>query len=77
MGLGSYPAVTLAEAREKAADARKLTRQGVDPIDSRRASGEATRGLTFDQACEAYVKAQADGWRNPKTAKRWSATCAQ
>ena len=32
MGLGSYPDVSLAEAREKAAELRKLTRQNIDPL---------------------------------------------
>jgi len=32
MGLGAYPLVSLAEAREKAAEARKLLKQGIDPI---------------------------------------------
>src|SRR5258708_7243909 len=35
MGLGSYPDLSLAEAREKAAEARKLRRQGIDPIKAR------------------------------------------
>ena len=44
MGLGAYPDVTLKEARERADDARRLRRQGVDPIDRRRegrAAGDA------------------------------------
>ena len=35
MGLGSLPGTTLAEAREKAAKARKLREQGIDPIVAR------------------------------------------
>src|ERR1700677_5390140 len=35
MGLGSYPAVTLAEARLAAADARKLIAQDVERVDAR------------------------------------------
>lgn len=34
MGLGAYPAVGLAEARDAAEDARKLLRAGVDPLGS-------------------------------------------
>ena len=30
MGLGSYPEISLVDAREKAADARKLARQDID-----------------------------------------------
>ena len=32
MGLGGYPAVTLAMAHAKAREARELIRQGIDPI---------------------------------------------
>src|SRR3974390_1777454 len=45
MGLGATHAVTLAEARQKAADARSLCAQRIDPLTSRKAS-EAERRLT-------------------------------
>ena len=32
MGLGAMPAVSLAQAREKAADARRLVKAGKDPV---------------------------------------------
>src|SRR5262245_61708034 len=38
MGLGGYPDVTLAEARQKAAAARKRREQGKDPIEEREAA---------------------------------------
>lgn len=38
MGLGRWPDVSIAEARERAAEARKRLRDGVDPIEERRAS---------------------------------------
>ena len=41
MGLGSYPAVSLSEARIAAADARKLIAQNVDPLDARAVSRKA------------------------------------
>src|SRR3990172_6491594 len=56
MGLGPYPEISLAEAREKAADARKLTRQGIDPIEARKADGRAANGMTFDKAAAAYIQ---------------------
>jgi len=37
MGLGALSLVTLAEARERAAEARKLVGNGVDPIEARKA----------------------------------------
>jgi hypothetical protein len=41
MALGDAEHVSLKQAREEAADARKLVGQGIDPIDHRRASREA------------------------------------
>ena len=43
MGLGSYPAIGLSDARIAAADARKLIARGIDPLDDRKASREAER----------------------------------
>jgi hypothetical protein len=43
MGLGSVADVTLAEARDLARDARRLCKQGVDPIEARRAQRAAQR----------------------------------
>lgn len=40
MGLGRYPETRLAEARQKAAEARKLTKAGVDPLAAREAERE-------------------------------------
>jgi integrase len=77
MGLGSYPAVSLAEAREKTAEARKHTNRGQDPIEQRKTTETVTRGISFPEACAAYVEAHRAGWKNPKTAKRWLAVCDQ
>src|SRR5687767_1935137 len=41
MGLGSFPTVTLAEARDKARQHRALVKDGIDPIASRRAASSA------------------------------------
>jgi hypothetical protein len=60
MGLGPLHDISLAEAREAAAEARKLRRQGVDPIDARNsakaaaAAVNAKEAMTFDAARDAY-----------------------
>ncbi len=86
MGLGSYPAVGLAEAREAADEARKLLRQGIDPLQARedtkaaqaQAAAEAkARAVTFRDAAKATVEAKRDGWSNPKHAGQWLATMEQ
>ena len=50
IGLGGYPAVTLKEARRKAADARKLAGAGIDPSEERkrRAAAQIPRGAAGD-----------------------------
>src|SRR5215212_9843062 len=36
LALGVYPQVSLREAREKQADARKLIKNGIDPVEAKR-----------------------------------------
>ena len=43
LSLGEYPAVTLAEARRRAAEARALVSEGIDPAARRRQEAEARR----------------------------------
>src|SRR5919199_5770739 len=72
MGLGPYPEITLARAREKAMEARRLVKEGRDPL-AERARGTA---LTFKAAAEALIESKRPGWRNAKHAAQWSATLA-
>ena len=79
MGLGRYPDVSLAEARQKAFDARRLLREGVDPIEVRRTARNAARlkearGLTFKDCAERYIAAHEAGWRNAKHRAQWRST---
>ena len=72
MGLGSagQGGVTLAEAREKATEARRLLTQGIDPIDARngvRAADKAA-GVKFGQFADDYVKSHKTEWSNSKHA---------
>lgn len=81
MGLGSLANVSLAEARERAADARRLREQGIDPIAQRDAQRAAqclatAKAMTFDQCAEAYIAAHRAGWRNAKHAAQWRNTIA-
>lgn len=79
MGLGPYPAVTLAQAHEKARQARERIEQGQDPILERERAqsllrAEQTRAITFEQAARALIEAKAPEWRNAKHAAQWTAT---
>jgi integrase len=81
MGLGSLNTISLAEAREVARECRKLCRDGVDPIEQRRAKLAAARIesakiMTFDACAERYIAAQRPGWRNKKHASQWPNTIA-
>lgn len=79
MGLGPYPEVTLAQARDKARDARELIRKGVDPIERQRAAQSAlkaavAKALTFKQTAAAYMATHEAGWKNAKHAQQWRNT---
>jgi integrase len=81
LGLGPYSErdVSLKMARDHAAKARALIREGIDPIDRRR-NEKAKRKLaqasltTFSQAAERYVTSHAPTWRNAKHRAQWGAT---
>jgi integrase len=70
MGLGSYPEVGLAEARELALKDRRLARSGVDPIAARKGKGVPTFGEFADQVARDL----ADGFRNDKHKAQWAMT---
>jgi integrase len=79
MGLGGYPGVTLAMAREAAREARDLIRKGIDPIEAAKEARAAlmvtpTIGYTFRAAAEAYIAAHEASWKNPKHRDQWTAT---
>ena len=79
MGLGSVEDVSLADARDKAAAARKLVRDGIDPIEQRKAerkaaSVEVERATTFRSAAEAYIAAHEPGWRSAVHQRHWRAS---
>jgi Arm DNA-binding domain len=76
MGLGSYPDITLAKARELATECRRMVKGGIDPIEARkdeRAAGrlEAAKSMTFDQCAMAYIAAHEASWRNAKHRQQW------
>jgi integrase len=79
MGLGPLGDVTLARARELAADARELVRQHRDPLEERRyaraaARAQATRGVTFEVYAEKYVTTHEGTWKNAVHRRQWRST---
>ncbi len=81
IGLGSFPTVSLSQARDKAREARDRIGQGVDPVEERKVTKAALvaaqgRGLTFDKATEAYLAAKLDAFKNAKHRQQWHNTLA-
>jgi integrase len=90
MGLGAFPGVTLATAREKAATVRDQLAKGLDPIEvDRRANEEARqRGLAIAEATKAqamtfglyadahFLPFALQGFSNAAHIQQWRATFA-
>lgn len=81
IGLGGFPDVVLAGAREAARALRAKVAAGVDPVEERRTNRTAIQAAiasakTFDECSEAYIGAQAAGWKNAKHAAQWKSTLA-
>ncbi|MET3694552.1 integrase [Methylobacterium goesingense] len=75
MGLGSLSAVSLSEAREKAAAARQIRKSGKNPIEHRRnAREERLTAVTFGTFAEEVVRSLSQGFRNDKHKAQWSST---
>ena len=70
IGLGGYPSVSLALAREKAADYRAAIAEGRDPV----AEKHAPAMPTFREAAYAVHEANKPRWRNPRHAAGWIQT---
>ncbi|MFA9229651.1 MAG: tyrosine-type recombinase/integrase [Microgenomates group bacterium] len=81
IGLGGFPGVTLARAREKAREARDKIERGIDPIEERKEAKAALaaaqrRGLTFADATDKYLSAKLDAFKNAKHRQQWENTLA-
>lgn len=79
IGLGGFPDVTLAQARERAREAREMIWQGIDPVEHRKAqraalSAAQKRGLTFNEAMERYLQNKLTELSSDKHRKQWRAT---
>ena len=71
-GLGPYPDVPLAKAREYAREARDMLRHGADPIAERQAAQR--RLLTFAEAVELYDQEKAVEFRSGLHRQQWRAS---
>jgi integrase len=71
MGLGGA-GVSLAVARERAADARRMLVAGQNPIDGARLAREGRP--TFGQVADDFLSAKQSEWRNAKHRSQWEMT---
>jgi len=71
MGLGSAASVPLADAREKAASARRMIAQGLNPIDERKRDGGIP---TFGKMADDVRETLSAGFRNDKHKAQWKST---
>lgn len=79
LGLGSFPSVTLTEARERARSLRAQLSSGEDPVAERQASRSAAAAeraaqQTFETLAGQYIAQHASGWKNAKHTAQWTAT---
>lgn len=79
IGLGSYRYVNLDEARELAAEYRRLLRAGIVPPRAPRWTGDANaaavtkmrRGSTFQSVAARYIAANRAEWKHVKSEEQW------
>lgn len=75
LGLGPFPAISLAAARDKAEQMRTTLAMGGDPMAERAAAkANAATRMTFAECAERYISDNRAGWKNPKHADQWRNT---
>jgi len=75
-GVGPYPTLSLAEARDRAHGLRKLLLDKIDPIEHRRqeratAGVGAAKLITFDEAAKTYIAEHERSWRRRQYHGEW------
>jgi integrase len=77
MGLGSYPAISLAEARIRRDGYVQQLARGIDPLEEKqRLQSEARQreGMTFAEAARRFISDYQSRWTNQKHASQWTNT---
>lgn len=63
LSLGSYPEISLAQARVRAADARAKVAQGISPVTERRELKEASKVInSFESVCLEWQATRKATW---------------
>jgi integrase len=79
MGLGPLHTVSLAEARERARQARQILLDGEDPLEIKRKKRDEARAQTSEQilfkdASERFLALHEGTWKSGKHCKQWNST---
>jgi integrase len=79
LGLGGFPDVPLADARDKARAMRELIAQGIDPVQQKAAARAAlmaaeAKVITFDECARRFMASKTKEFANPKHAAQWKTT---
>lgn len=77
IGVGGFPDVTLAQAREKARELRELINKGIDPVEESKAVRRAQKAarlanITFAEAMDRYIDMKSKEFKNPRQAQQWT-----
>jgi integrase len=74
-GMGGY-GTTLAEARAKAVEARRMVRAGINPVEAKRAAKRRVATPTFGKCALELIAAKVKGeaWRSKVHARQWRET---
>lgn len=75
MGLGSAQDFSLAQARERAAQARRLRADGIDPL-THKAAMRAAQARLWGDAKREFIEARRSEWKNENQAKQWEQSLA-
>jgi len=79
MGLGGLNTFSLADARQKALQCRKLLHDKIDPIEHRKTERaarqvETVQSKTFREYGDEYISSHSAEWKNFKHAQQWANT---
>lgn len=79
IGIGPYPEIGLAKAREIGAELRLKVRDGIDPVAERQAARASlvqarATAKTFDQAAKEFLATKVAEFDNPKHAAQWQSS---
>lgn len=76
IGLGGYPEVSLALARDRALEKKSLIAKGIDPVEEKRASkarliASQRNTITFDDAADKVHETKSKEFKNEKYKAQW------